>query len=324
MPYKPLHALFEIHECAHCATVYCDPWLGARGMARLYGVGHGQHLAGWENFLRWVQGPAAPGPLSPSSAIWAFLDDRAGPIDVYGELNCPFGGLFMLFRDLEAGKRDKLDEAAQAIARVLHSQGYPAGLRARLAGLRGRAAALARRLPGMAQPSALQVARLKRALARSTGIGPSRTPQRPAAPARPRLPRQRYLVVEPTSAFWSTNCTAFGAACRAVCQSSAVGVPVLDWKDVDREGTRFDVFGLFNCLDHFIDPARALREALARSHAVLVEGHRSGPDDTFSRQHLFALGPRFLDHILPDGWRWEDVTPRLDDGLQSYYWIERS
>ena len=301
VPSPDLDALLEVHACDPCASVYCDPWLGTLGMTSLYGVGHGQHLLGWENFLRWVQTKEnSPDALGLQRTLWTFLVERAGPVGVYGELNCPFSGLLLLLRDLEAGERDRADESARAIARIQQSSAYPRKQRG----------------------SPLAVARIKRALKRAGGIGPARTTRAPIAPVLA-PPRARYLVMEPSSLFWSTNCSALNTSCRALCQSRAVGAPVLDWKDVAREGMHFDVFGLFNVLDHFVDPGRVLNEVLAHSRAVFVETHRSGPDDTFSRQHLYALGPRFLDHLLPSGWKWEDVTPRLDDGLQSFFWIWR-
>jgi len=299
VPSPDLHDLLEVHECARCASVYCDPWFGTRGMMSLYGVGHGQHVLGWENFFRWIQAKEKSPALGVQQAIWTFLEERTGPVGVYGELNCPFAGMFLLLRDLEAGERNRADESASAIARIRQSYALPQ-----------------KRSPPFA------LARIKRELKRAKGIGPARTTRAPIAAALT-PPRARYLVMEPSSLFWSTNCGALNTSCRALCQSSTVGVPVIDWKDVAREGTRFDVFGLFNVLDHFVDPGRILAEVLAHSRAVFVESHRSGPDDTFSRQHLYALGPRFLDHLLPPGWKWEDVTPRLDDGLQSFSWIWR-
>jgi hypothetical protein len=299
-----LQGLLELHECARCASVYCDPWFGTLGMTSLYGVGHGQHVLGWENFLRWTQAEENSPALDVQRAIWTFIVERAGPIGVYGELNCPFVGMFLLLRDLEAGARNRAEESARAIARIRQSYAYP---RPRI---RDRVSPLA-------------VGRIKRELKRPGRIGPARTTRAPIAPVLT-PPRARYLVMEPSSLFWSTNCGALNTSCRALCQSTSVGVPVIDWKDVAREGTHFDVFGLFNVLDHFVDPGRVLGEVLAHSRAVFVETHRSSPADTFSRQHLYALGPRFLDHLLPPGWRWEDVTPRLDDGLQSFYWIWRA
>jgi hypothetical protein len=322
VPYQDLHAALEVHECDRCASVYCDPWLGALGMASLYGRGHGQHLAGWENFLRWVQstGPARP-PVP--EAVWSFLAERMGPVGIYGELNCPFSGLFLLFRDLDGGDQVRADDSARAIAGIHHSYTYPERLRGQLTRGRSLRARVARRLLGDDQASALSVARVRRRLTRPGAIGPARTPRADVRPAAATPPEKRYLVMEPSSTFWTTNCVAVGTSCRALCQSPAVGVPVIDWKDVAREEITFDLFGLFNCLDHFVDPGRLLREVLAHSRAVFVETHRGGANDTFSRQHLYAFGPRFLDHLLPSGWRWEDVTPSLDDGLQSFYWIWR-
>jgi hypothetical protein len=136
------------------------------------------------------------------------------------------------------------------------------------------------------------------------------------------LPQRRYLVYETTPCFWNTNCVSMNTTCRGLAQS-VLDTPVIDVHDAQREGVRFDLLGLFNCLDHFIEPKRVLNACLALSRAVFIEVHKNEKNTAFSRQHLYAFGKDFLPHIVDPGWHIEDVTEIVQKKGQNCYLVYR-
>lgn len=294
VPHAEIASVFVLYECADCESVYCDPWLSARASSLLYGKGQAQHLLGWGLFYDWLRGSRKSRTvLAQKEKIWKYLLGVAGPIDVYGELNCPFQGLYPYFNQW-VHSREKRQAFRRYLAELKSTSVYP-------------------------RPSVL--ARGYRALfAKKSKKEPqavAKTPQRKSLVG---LPRRRYLVWQPSSSFWGANCRSEGTTCQGVAQGM-LEAPVIHWEDVERENMRFRVLGLFNCLDHFQEPTELLAQALRCSDYVFIETHKSHPQNTFSRQHLYALGPRFMDQVLPKEASWAALNQEIKDPLQDFYLV---
>lgn len=304
--------LFDVFRCDRCETIYSDPWLTGQGMNVLYGRGQSQHLLGWQEFYEWVQEPA-DNYLRRRAALWNLLSRVSGGIETYGQMNCPFAGFLMYLQARELQSESISDHVARHIYEMQKSYLHPYD-RGRIG---NRVVDLAQRVgrrlglmngqqmrPNVFNANTLSLSTIKRSL-RMSGYRPSKssTASAPAAP----VPSKRYLVYQSSSCFWTTNCVSLNCTCRSM-STTALGTPVIDFGDVARDQIHFDVFGFFNCLDHFVEPKAILARALEHSRVVFIATHRSDEEATFSRQHLYAFGKNFLEAMKEPEWSIADIT----------------
>jgi hypothetical protein len=308
--------LFDVYRCDRCETIYSDPWLTGQGMNVLYGRGQSQHLLGWQQFYEWVQEPAG-NYLRRCAPLWNLLAQVSGGIQTYGEMNCPFAGFLMYLKTRELHSESISDHVAHHIHQMQRSYLHPYDRGRMVNRVVGLAQTVGRRLglingermqSNFFNANALSLSMIKRSL-EIPGYRPleTSTASVPAAP----VPSQRYLVYQPTSCFWTTNCVSLNCTCRSM-STTALGTPVIDFGDVSRDQIHFDVFGFFNCLDHFVEPKAILARALEHSRVVFIDTHRSDEEATFSRQHLYAFGQRFLEAMKEPEWSVVDITALAD------------
>ena len=312
-----LEQLLRIYECGNCATVYGDPWLSVKAMTKLYGSEHAQHELGWRNFYGWVQRPANSPSYARWQRLWSLLTGVAGDVKVYGELTCPFVGLLFYFRDRELKGLDKIEHVTDCFARLQGGNLHPNNRR-RLVNRAGRKLIKLGKAVGwpVREPDRQfgNVNRASRHAIRQALRYPGYRPTRgggddasPATSAAAPLPHERYLVFQSSPCIWSMSCNSMNGSCRALC-TTALNTPVLDLDAVRREGIRFDVFAMANSLDHFLNPREMLAKALEVSRLVYIDVHDSYDESTFSRQHLYVFGKKFLEAIRDESWSYADIT----------------
>jgi hypothetical protein len=102
LPVSTLIASKDTFECRNCGTAYCDPWLSQPATEWLFSLGYPQHHSGWLRFFAWLdRSPNYQKVYAPrAERIWAYLGNRLGTIAAYGEIGCPFTGLFTYFQEL--------------------------------------------------------------------------------------------------------------------------------------------------------------------------------------------------------------------------------
>jgi len=318
--------LFQTFECTKCDSLYLDPWLTAKGMNSLYGRGHSQHILGWYDFYSWVQ--EQEGETSTrKNRLWDLLQKYAGDVKVYGQLNFPFSGLLMHFRDQELKDKNKKDYVADKILSLQKSYLHPFkenSLANRLMRLsvklrsRYNKMVMVNDQVNVGNINVMPKGALNNALGFAKHQSQTNGAQSTAQPVT--LPEKRYLIFETTPCFWTTNCVSMNCTCHAL-SSAALNTPVIDFKDVDREKIQFDVFGLFNCLDHFVYPKEILKRAVERSRIVFFDVHKSEKEHVFSRQHLYVFGKNFVEHICEQGWQYLDITEEAGIRGQNAYLV---
>ena len=102
LPVSKLIASMDTFECRNCGTAYCDPWLSQPATEWLFSLGYPQHHSGWVRFFAWLDRSSNYQKIYAPRAqrIWAYLGNRLGTIAAYGEIGCPFTGLFTYFQEL--------------------------------------------------------------------------------------------------------------------------------------------------------------------------------------------------------------------------------
>lgn len=317
----------DIYECDSCESIYSDPWLNAQGMYALYGTGHPQHLLGWEIFFKWAN--ASPRALASQrrARLWRFLESKVGRVETFGQLNCPFFGPLLYFDDLAAHPVDKVPRVAQAFAQVQSTYLHPYRRNSWFNRLDSvfRRKVLRQELVvdevNNLNPNRWTISKLRRAISRAGG-----TTDRQAGDALPRplyqVPDNRYLLFEPSSCFWSANCSSLNCSCRSL-SGVLLDTPSITLADVRREGIHFDLFCVFNALDHFLEPKEMLNKLLDVSKFVFFDTHKSDEVHAFSRQHFYVFGKNALARMADPDWHWLDVTDDVGLPGQNAFIVSR-
>jgi len=263
--------LLQVFCCDECSACYCDPWLSRRTSGRLYATGFGQHVQGWRVFHESVADSEVETHDHWQRHTWERINAVAGRVGSYAELNCPFTGLLTLFRRAEVEPTRYRRLARAALRSLRAGRRYSGGL----------GQSLERLLP--------------RTRPRDPGV--------PVENERLGTPGERCLVIEPSSLCWGSNCVASGVSCQAVA-SALLAAEVVNFEDIRRDGTRFDV-AVLTQLDHHFEPMTLLDRFLEIATFVVVAGHSSS---RFTKQHLMAFGPRTVQHLASRGYAAADWT----------------
>jgi hypothetical protein len=120
---------------------------------------------------------------------------------------------------------------------------------------------------------------------------------RPAPPAL--APGNRYVIREPSSYFWGNNCVHQNTSCHAMAMM-LFGVQTTSFAEIADQAIELDVIGLFQALDHFVDPMTVLEKALDAARVVIVVGH--GLNNSIHKQHQFQFGGEFLEYLGKAGY----------------------
>lgn len=131
-----------------------------------------------------------------------------------------------------------------------------------------------------------------------------------APPADPALLADCALLLEPSPQCWGAECRSKeGLRCRAA--AARVFGRTMTLSEADAAGARFDAAGAWLTIDHVPDPTATLRRLLDLSRVVILQMHPPGWTDI---QHLYSLGPGWLDMVRRDGVTVRDVTEQAYRG----------
>ena len=125
----------------------------------------------------------------------------------------------------------------------------------------------------------------------------------PPAPA----PKNRYVIREPSSYFWGNNCVHQNTSCHAMAMM-LFDVQTTSFAEIEDQSIEMDVIGLFQTLDHFVDPMTVLEKALEAARIVIVVGH--GVNTSIHKQHQFQFGSDFLGYLRKAGYAVLDIPEK--------------
>lgn len=288
-PPEKILAQCQMFQCRRCGTTYSDPWLSITECSNLYNIIYPQHNMGWVEFYKWMLRPTDQATLREINLL-TMLHEFCGTVDRYSELNCPFVGLLPLMHDLVSSDNEKnlyFERVFQNAKRNMahpHSQAQKTGIWQQMLRSAGR------------QQERVDWSVYQRAASPTQAHGLTRE----------KVPANRCFLIEPTVSFWSMNCASQHLSCAGA-SASILGAPVLTIEDCITGRNRFDVIGLYYCLDHFLKPLAVLKRLLTITNHVFVETHRKG-----GRQHQYTLDPEPLIRFLVEtGFSVQNTTSRF-------------
>ena len=261
-----------LFQCGNCRTLWHDPWLAPEVSGALYGYLAGRHKYGWAAFRAWLLG-GERSYFFARPRIWELLEALSPELKNYGEVNCPFGGLFFLLFDAVTDDFDR-----KRMAEKIHS------------------------LSCMYTPKTLD---------RAYGETVSFTDLiRDIQAARNRADRPRtFLIREFTDMGWHHSCIFNGNNCTALAQDVLID-RVVAFETLLDEGIKLDAIGFFNTWDHFRDPMRVLAKALDVANVVVIDLHRY---DWTDAQHFFNVGDRIVPVLRQQGLNALDITRHVTE-----------
>lgn len=277
----------KIYRCGGCGTLWYDPWLVPRVSSSLYGYLCGRHKFGWASLRAWLVG-LERGYFRARPELWRILDRLVPNMTDYGEVNCPYGGLFFhLFDSMES------DVSRETLAQKIPLLG---GMYAgdKLVGEYGEAGSFFRLIDDV------------------------RTARQNAATPR------TYLVREYSDMCWGHSCIFNGNHCLSFAQDVLVD-EVVDFDTLRSTGQRLGALGFFNVWDHFRDPMRVLAKATDVADVVVIDLHDYGWTDA---QHFFNVGDRAIEFLRDSGFNAVDLTAHMknlvgDDDDRRYLLVSK-
>ena len=296
LPVSTLIASMDTFECRTCGTAYCDPWLSQPATEWLFSLGYPQHHSGWLRFFAWLdRSPNYQKVYAPrAERIWAYLGNRLGTIAAYGEIGCPFTGLFTYFQELLQTPQESFARFEAHCAEQAKTAPQPMYV--------GRLQSLVR------AATAMKGWKNRRRWRRSPPA--SSTSNGSAATT---LPDSLSYFRAPSSLSWQASCQALGCSCSA----TVMGNFDVDVTEFSKLNSRFDVLGFYKTLDHQDRPLQALEKALQFARAVIIEAH---PDTEAGKQHLFVINEALERTAHRNGWFFEEFSEQIS-GSDRFYLV---
>jgi hypothetical protein len=285
LPPTDLVAKFATFECTDCGASYCDPWLSPRAIEWLFNLGYPQHNYGWANFFDWLDRSKQHETyyFPKADRIWRHLRARIGTIDRYGEVGCPFMGLFPYFESLKRTPAESFEHFERVCAAQRRAQPLP------------------KFMPPLRRVRRIAVGLQKWKNVRRWQKEPPASAERQGDTS---VPSELYYVRSPSSMLWGSNCHAFSMTCTAMAMSNFA----LDVTDLSSVRGPVDVLGFFNTLDHQDRPLAVLEKALDAARFVAIELH---DDAEAGKQHLYAITRAIAGFAERRGWLFEEFTDKV-------------
>ena len=283
MATEDLIAMMKGHECLSCGTTYCDPWLSQSASQWLFNLGYPQHNAGWGRFYEWLERTDRfRTSLFPKAEnIWNYLVSEVGSVQSYGEVGCPFLGLFPYFESLKATAAESFARYERLCCDNFHIQGHPNFLK---------------------WPYILQRFYLWQRKRQNNARWSKQSSRLPKSTEN--LPSEYYYVKALSGLAWGNNCQAVSMSCTA----TAAATFDLKITEIQKLEKCIDLLGFFNTLDHRDKPLEILTAAVNKARYVVVELH---DDRDAGKQHLFVINQALVRSAKEKHWNCKEFSNEI-------------
>jgi hypothetical protein len=254
-------------ECEACATQWFNPWFNLNFIASGYGYLVGRHIYGWAALGSWVVKKERPYFAAHFAILEALLAIKPD-LRSYGEVNCPFSGLAF---GLAECRNPELDRS------VVFSK-----------------------------INAMRCMYASTELKRDYTIPAAWKSLHNLEPTGQLAHLKTILINEPSPICWGAACTFAGASCHALAHGLLFD-QVGSVETLLTQGTRLDAVGLFNVLDHFVQPMKVLDRLFEVTDLVVLE---LAALDDMDHQHPLNIGSGFSGILEQRGLTVTDITER--------------
>jgi hypothetical protein len=123
---------------------------------------------------------------------------------------------------------------------------------------------------------------------------------------------KKSLIVDNSYLNWSYNDNYESVNSKALA-SELFDIEIEQFNLVSKS-QKYDLFGIFNTLDHTHQPRKILDHALNNSKYVIIYCHS---DENLEKQHLFSLSEKFISYLKKRKINCLNLTPDIHKDLKS-------
>ena len=248
----------KTYKCINCHVIQNNPWFSKKTSFKIFNQIYGQHNRNWLNVLNFFQKG-----LKPNHGNLFNILVKNFKIKKYCEFNAPFMGLMIDFFDKEYNQNSKFNRNIFNYSLSYLSSRQLAGFNKSLRNKKEKEA----------KKNLKKLNKFKNKISVNNVI-------------------KKTLIVDNSYLSWLYNDNYKSVNSRSLA-SELFDIDIEEF-NLKKKSKKYDLFGLFNTLDHTHQPKKILDYALNNSKYVLIYYHSN---ENLERQHLFSLTNKFIFYL---------------------------
>lgn len=248
----------KVHKCTNCQIIQNSPWFSEKISFKIFNQIYGQHNRNWQNVINFFK----KGQIPDHGKLFKILYNNLN-IKSYCEFNAPFMGLMIDFFNKEYNQNSSFYKNIFNYSLRYLSSRQVAG--------KNNKSKLKKEIEG--QKCLKRLNDLKSKINKKKVI-------------------KKSLIVDNSYLTWSYNDNYESVNSKALA-SELFDIEIEQFNLVSKS-QKYDLFGIFNTLDHTHQPRKILDYALNNSKYVIIYCHS---DENLEKQHLFSLTEKFISYL---------------------------
>ena len=268
----------KVYSCKNCNILQNNPWFKEEISFKIFNEIYGQHNRNWLNVLNFFKKGIKP----YHGNLFDILNNSL-KIKNYCEFNAPFVGLFLNYFNAEYINKSKFfNKIFNYSLKYLSSR--------QIANYKSQTQ-IKKQLEAEQYLEKLKKLKQKNNLKKIV---------------------KKTLIIDNSFLGWLYNDNYKSVNSRALA-SNLLDIKIKNFNLI-KKSEKYDLFGIFNTLDHSYQPKKILDFALNNSKYVLIYGHS---DENLEKQHLFSLSNKFINYLVKNKISCKDLTQNIDKKFKS-------
>ena len=268
----------KVYQCNNCHIVQNNPWFSKEISFRIFNQIYGQHNRNWLNVINFfLKG------IKPDHGKLFEIINKNLKVKNYCELNAPFMGLMIDYFSKEYKSNRKFYQSI-----FNNSLNYLSS----------------RQVAGKENLTQNK----KQLIAKKIFNKYSQTKNKNLIKKKV----NKFLIIDHSYLNWVYNDNYKSVNSRSLA-SELFDIQIEDF-NLPNKNKKYDLFGIFNTLDHTHQPKKILDYALNNSKYVLIYCHAN---ESLEKQHLFSLTEKFLTYLKKNKIFCKDLTSEINIKFKS-------
>ena len=268
----------KVYECENCHIVQNNPWFSKETSFRIFNQIYGQHNRNWLNVINFFEKG-----IKPDHGRLFEIINKHIKVKNYCELNAPFMGLMIDYYSKEYNQNKKF---------------YKNIFNYSLKYLSSRQVAGEKNFTQNKKKSDV-----KKYLNKLNQIKNKNYLKKKV---------NKFLIIDHSYLNWVYNDNYKSVNSRSLA-SELFDIQIEDF-NLPNKSKKYDLFGIFNTLDHTHQPKKILDYALNNSKYVLIYCHAN---ESLEKQHLFSLTNKFLSYLKKNKVFCKELTTEINVKFKS-------